>query len=139
MPPWSPLHLASARGHLDVAELLVQRGASIDVFDDKQEIPSYMIVKNGKVTIAVSLSTAERICILWIAKAGPSCTLASYSGRLEVVKLSLRRSADVDVLKKANKTAAEVELENDKAGVCEVHLRLQSSRKYSKTEYSRTC
>ena len=43
----SPLHLASANGHLKIVELLVQRGASVDLFDEKQETPLYQAVKNG--------------------------------------------------------------------------------------------
>jgi ankyrin repeat protein len=42
---------------------------------------------------------------------------ASHSGHLEVVKLLLRRGADVDILNKANKTAAELASENGKAEV----------------------
>ena len=42
---------------------------------------------------------------------------ASRGGHLEVVQLLLRRGADVDVLNKANKTAAELASENDKPKV----------------------
>jgi ankyrin repeat protein len=49
---WSPLHLATANGHLKVVEFLIQRGASIDVFNDKQETPLFQAVRDGKVAIA---------------------------------------------------------------------------------------
>jgi serine/threonine-protein phosphatase 6 regulatory ankyrin repeat subunit B len=42
---------------------------------------------------------------------------ASRRGHLGVVKLLLRRGADVNVLNKANKTAAELALENGKTEV----------------------
>ena len=42
----SPLHLASANGHLKIVELLVQRGASVDLFNKKQVNSLYQVVKN---------------------------------------------------------------------------------------------
>jgi ankyrin repeat protein len=42
---------------------------------------------------------------------------ASHNGYLGVVKLLLRRGADVDVVNNADKTAAELASENDKAEV----------------------
>jgi ankyrin repeat protein len=48
---WSSLHLASANGQLKVAGLLVQRGASVDVSNDKQETPLYRAVMNRNTVI----------------------------------------------------------------------------------------
>ena len=89
---WSSLHLASANGHLKIAELLVQRGASVDIFNDKQETPLCQAVTNGQVEIA-------RILID------------------HVVKLLLGRGSDADVLNNADKNAAELATEAGQARI----------------------
>jgi ankyrin repeat protein len=117
---WSLLHLASANEHLKIAELLVQRGASVDVANDKQENPLYQAVTNGNVAIARLL-----------VDHGPGATVhtpdsngwtvvlhaASRRGHLGVLKLLLWRGADVDVLNKAGRSAAELASENGQAEV----------------------
>jgi ankyrin repeat protein len=100
--------------------LLVQRGASVDVFTEKQETPLYHAAMNGKVAIAHLL--IDHGANLHSADSN-GCTLlhaASQGGHLEVVKLLLRRGADVDVLDKANKTAAEMASENGQAEVAKL-------------------
>jgi ankyrin repeat protein len=42
----SPLHLASAHGPLRVAQILVQRGASVNVFNGKQNTPVRLAAGN---------------------------------------------------------------------------------------------
>ena len=111
---WSPLHLASANGHLKIAKLLVQRGASVDV-NDKQETPHYQAVSNG--IVAIHRLLIDHGANLHSADSN-GCTLlhaASQRGHLGVVKLLLQRGADVDILNKANKTVAEMASKNDKA------------------------
>ena len=114
---WSPLHLASANGHLKIAELLVQRGASVDIFNEKQETPLYQAARNGKVAIARLLIDHGANLHSADSNGWTPLHAASQRGHLGVVKLLLRRGADVDVLNKANKTAAELALENGKAEV----------------------
>jgi len=36
---WHLLHLALANGHFQVAQLLIQHGARVDMFNDKGETP----------------------------------------------------------------------------------------------------
>jgi ankyrin repeat protein len=36
---WTPLHLASSEGHLDIAKLLIDRSANVDSWNDKQQTP----------------------------------------------------------------------------------------------------
>jgi serine/threonine-protein phosphatase 6 regulatory ankyrin repeat subunit B len=88
---------------LEVAELLVQRSASIDVFNDKQETSLYQAVKNGNVAIArllidhgANLQTADN-------HGWTLLHAASHSGHLGVMKPLLGllgQSVDVDVLNK---------------------------------------
>jgi ankyrin repeat protein len=52
---WSPLHLASTQGHFKVAELLVHRGARVDVFTGMQETPLHLAAGNGRVEIVCLL------------------------------------------------------------------------------------
>jgi ankyrin repeat protein len=120
---WSPLHLVSANGHLhwQVAELLVQCGASVGIFNGKQETPLYQAVKTGEVAIVRLLtnhSLVHRVSVHSADSNGWSpLDSASQGGHLDVVKRLLRRSADVDALNKADKTAAEFALENGHAEV----------------------
>ena len=51
---WSPLHLASANNHPKIVESLIKCGATVYVFNDKQETPLYQAVSNGKLQLPVS-------------------------------------------------------------------------------------
>jgi hypothetical protein len=44
---WAPLHLASANGHLKVAELLIDRGAEVDVRNEDQKTPLHLASEMG--------------------------------------------------------------------------------------------
>ena len=114
---WSPLHLASANGHLKIAELLVQHGANVDVSNDRQETPLYQAVTKGNARITRLL--IDRGATVYAADRN-GCTLlhaASLRGHLGVVKLLLLRGVDVDVLNKAGRSAAELASENGQAEV----------------------
>jgi ankyrin repeat protein len=111
---WSPLHLASANGHLKIAELLVQRGA-MSTFSITSKKPHLIEQQNGKVAIARLLIDHGANVHSADSNGWTPLHAASHGGHLGIVKLLLRRGADVDVLNKANKTAAELASENGKA------------------------
>jgi ankyrin repeat protein len=97
----SPLHLASANGHLKVAELLVQRSAGVDVSNDNQETPLYRAVTNGDAAIGRLLIDHGATVHTADSNGWSLLHTASRPGHLGVVRLLLLRGADVDVLNKA--------------------------------------
>ena len=103
------MHLTATNGHLKIAELPIQRGASVDVL--------HQAVKNGEVAVASLLINHGANPHSADSNGCTPLHIASHSGHLGVVKLLLNRGADVNALNKANKTAAELASENDKAEV----------------------
>jgi hypothetical protein len=51
---WSPLHLALANGHTDVAQLPLHHGARVDVVNDRQQTLLDRAAAEGKVEVVVS-------------------------------------------------------------------------------------
>ena len=103
---WSPSHLASANGHL---KLLVERGASVGVINDKNETPLYLAVTNGNAAVARLLidhgatgHTANSIGRAFLNGVARNWHLA-------VIKLLLLgQGTDVVVLNKPGKSASRV-------------------------------
>ena len=115
----SPLHLASANGHLKIVELLVQRGESVDLFNKKQKTPLYQV---GRVTIVRVLIDHGANLHSIDSNGWTPLRVASHNGHLGVVKPLLKKpllkwGADVNVLNKANETADKLASENGQAEV----------------------
>ena len=58
---WAPLHVAALRGHVDVAALLVARGASVDCPTRELSTPLIVAAYNGRAAVAAWLM-AEGKC-----------------------------------------------------------------------------
>ena len=53
---WTPLHLASSLGHGDVVQILLRRGAKLDVVDDRGHTPLHLaVVANASTTVLILL------------------------------------------------------------------------------------
>ena len=90
----TPLHLAAANGHADLAALLVDKGALLGVRDDREDTPLQAAAREGRWEVVGLL--ADRI------KPGSGAVLdnpdfdgatllhlASEAGRADIVKLLL--------------------------------------------------
>ena len=91
----TPLHVASHRGHADVAQLLLKHGADADAQDDEKRTPLLRASKDGHVKVARALlehgaNTETRDEETWNA-----LDRASYEGHVEVVQVLLEHGADV--------------------------------------------
>lgn len=67
--------------------------------------------------IQIARLVIGRVCALPTENGWTELHITSQSVHLDVVRLLLRRRADVNVVDKVNKTAAELALENNRADV----------------------
>ena len=49
---WTPLHWASAVGHVGLAQLLVEHGAEVAALDSKRRTPLHLAYEEGHVELA---------------------------------------------------------------------------------------
>jgi len=54
----TPLHVASANGHLIISELLIQYGAHVDTRDHNQDTPLHLASDHGQLEIVYLLLTS---------------------------------------------------------------------------------
>ena len=101
----SPLHAASYGGHLDVAQLLLENGANINLQDDRGKTPLVAAYGGNDNLEAMRLllkhgATTDILYIdLWLI-----LHEASYYGPVGVMELLLQHNADVNARSKYNWT-----------------------------------
>jgi ankyrin repeat protein len=45
---WTPLHIASGNGYLEIVKLLLERGAKVHVQNDEGRTPSQVALRSGE-------------------------------------------------------------------------------------------
>ncbi len=107
---WTPLHVASFNGKLDIARLLLDYGANMDVVDDFGEAPLHKVSGRKHDSEEAGVGVAR----LLLERGGDvngqtrqQCTplhVASFNGKLEIARLLLDHGAKVDAVDDFGKT-----------------------------------
>ncbi|KAK8126836.1 uncharacterized protein PG998_002595 [Apiospora kogelbergensis] len=96
----SSLHLASARGHLEVVKLLVEKHADVKALDNGGWTPLHKASRNGRLEVA-KLLIEEGANIDTVTKDGQTPLYnACVHGSLKVVKLLIEKGANLQVANK---------------------------------------
>jgi ankyrin repeat protein len=101
----TPLHVASRGGHADIAKLLLEHGADVEVQDDLKCTPLRLASQAGHVEVArVLLEYGADIEGHGKDDSSP-LGVASLCGHVEVARVLLEHGADVDSRSWLNRTA----------------------------------
>ncbi|KAF5008332.1 hypothetical protein FDECE_5375 [Fusarium decemcellulare] len=92
----SPLHVASRQGHVDAAELLLQKGAVVDVVSRTYDTPLYVASDRGhdgvvKLLLENGADASVQVGIGW----APLHT-AAYDGYIAVIRHLVEHGAELD-------------------------------------------
>ena len=116
----TPMHLAAASGHLDIAKLLVERGANIELQNDNQETPLDHAAENGFLDITRFLIERGATVFTRNNQGWTPFHKASYCGHLHIVKFlleSLEYGDDVDIRRGNEETPLYLAFSNGKLDV----------------------
>jgi len=103
---WSPLYLASGRGHRDVAELLIARGASVNAGNNvAQATPLHAAAMLGHVDVAKLLCAKGADVNARGMNGLTPLVSAAMQGQCEIVELLLAERAHIDAKTDAGATA----------------------------------
>jgi ankyrin repeat protein len=93
---WSPLHLASQEGHLEVVRLLLTRGANLNVKTEDWHTPLFLASNNGRLEVVqILLENGADLDGSDLLKKTPLHG-ASENGHFEVILSLLDRGANVN-------------------------------------------
>lgn len=101
---WTPLLLTSQRGHVEVAQLLLKRGADKEARDYKSRTPLLLASQRGHVEVAQLLLKHGADTEARDYKSRTSLLLATELGNLEVTRLLLNHGADKEARDDRNRT-----------------------------------
>ena len=108
----SSLCLASARGRLIVAELLIEYGADVNTRNQNQETPLELASAHGELEIIRLLLTSGASVDLQDAEESTLLHRAAQGGHLDILTLLLKSGADVNIQNSNNKTPLDLALDN---------------------------
>ncbi len=91
---WLPLHLAAHKGSVEMGELLIKLGATIEPSDNHGRSPLYVALASGRVDFAKALIRRLPAAANW-----PAVLVAALGG----VRAHLEKEAPVDVVHAVNK------------------------------------
>ena len=116
----TPLFVASRRGHLNVVQLLVERGASLDMQSVYGETPLHVASENGHLSV-VQLLVECGASLDTQNKGGKSpLHVASQNGHLSVVQLLVERGTSLDSQNEDGETPLYVASENGHLNVVQL-------------------
>jgi len=115
-----PLHFASAGGHCDVASVLIEKGAPLDVANKVGQQPLHLASDRGHCDVALVL--IEKGAPLDGAEEGGKqpLHLASVGGHCDVASVLIEKGAPLDVADKDGSTPAHLAAERGHEGVLRV-------------------
>ena len=99
------LRYASENGHLRVVELLLSKGAEIDVEDKYSRTPLMLAVKNGHNDVSMHLiNHGADVSKIGVFRRSTLLRYASENGHSRVVELLLSKGAEIDAEDKNHRT-----------------------------------
>jgi ankyrin repeat protein len=113
----TPLHLASANGHLVVAELLIQHGADINKPNQDQQTPLNLASGHGRLKIVHLLLKSGSNASSQDCHGSTPLHKAAQSGRLDIVRLLLDSGADVNSRNIKHMTPLDVARDHERPNV----------------------
>jgi ankyrin repeat protein len=115
-----PLHIAARRGLLDIAKLLIDKGAAVNAGDAAGETPLHFAAANGQREVVkllidkgAKVSTATRF-------GGTPLHRAAKMGHREIAELLLDKKADVNAKDASGRTPLDAAVESDAKGASAV-------------------
>jgi len=93
----TPLHLTSSRGHVDVARMLVERGADVSVQAEYGRTALHLALFGGHVDVARMLVERGADVSVQAEDGWTALHWASYKGHVDVARMLVERGADVSV------------------------------------------
>jgi len=101
----TPLHLTSSRGHVDVARMLVERGADVSVQAEYGRTALHLALFGGHVDVARMLVERGADVSVQAEDGWTALHLALSGGHVDVARMLVERGADVSVQAKYGRTA----------------------------------
>ena len=117
---WTPLHLASMKGHVEVAELLIRKGAIVNDVSDWGGAPLHWASGGGYVEVATLLVDNGANVNAINSHGWTPLHKASIKGHVEVARMLIDNRADVDAVDKAGWTPLHVAFHNGQIEVVKV-------------------
>jgi ankyrin repeat protein len=92
---WTPLHAASAYGHVEVARVLIEQGVDMAARNDEGYTPLHVASRNGHVDVARFLVEHGADMLVRDNHEATPLHVASVPGRVEVARFLVEQGADV--------------------------------------------
>lgn len=104
-PKLSPLHQALLRKRISIAELLIQKGANLDLVDSSQRTPLHLSVERNLPTLVQLLLAADANPDLLDSVGWTPLHHAAAKDRIEIARLLIEGGANVAQLSRSGGTA----------------------------------
>ena len=118
----TPLHLAARHSSLDVAKLLINRGADVDAMDKDDRTPLHYAVRKNSLDVAKLLLDRGADVDAMDKDDRTPLHYAVRKNSLDVAKLLLDRGADVDAMDKDDRTPLHYAVRKNALDVAELLL-----------------
>lgn len=101
---WTPFHVASYLGHVAIVELLIEKGANIEILNNDGGNALLIAAAHGKTEVAMLLSSRMDLNFQ-NEKGWTPINAASMYGHVDIVRLLVDNGADVEIATKSGRTA----------------------------------
>ena len=92
----TPCHIASENGHLDIVQLLVERGTDVNVLTGDHYTTLALASGSGAVEVSHFLIDRGADVNSRIRHGWTPCHMASITGELNIIRLLIKHGTDVD-------------------------------------------